>query len=78
MLTKLPTKSDLQQTNLVNVDSLHKKVTTNTLQVAAHFNKRPSEINRRIDMLGKRGLCRTVPSYYLNQQGKRQKYLIKP
>ena len=44
------------------------------MQVAAHFNKRPSEINRRIDMLGKRGLCRTVPSYYLNQQGKRQKY----
>ncbi len=74
MTANLLTKSDLQQTSLVDIDRLHKKVMTNSLQVAAHFNKRPSEINRRISVLGKKGLCRIAPSYYLNQQGKQQKY----
>lgn len=74
MITNLPTRLDLQQTNLVDIDQLHKKVITNTLQVADHFDKRPSEINRRIRVLGKKGLCRIAPSYYLNQQGKKQKY----
>lgn len=74
MITNLPTKSDLQQNNLVDIDQHHKKITTNTLQVAIHFGKRPSEINRRIVTLSKRGLCRIAPSYYLNQQGKQQKY----
>jgi len=74
MTSLLPTKSDLLQNNLVDIDQHHKKVITNTLQVAHHFNKRPSEVNRRIASLTKKGLCRIAPSYYLNQQGKQQNY----
>ncbi len=70
----LPTKAELLQHNLVDIDRHHKKVITNSLQVANHFDKRPSEVNRRIASLTKKGLCRIAPSYYLNQQGKQQNY----
>jgi len=70
----LPTKALLLKTNIVTIDQHHKKVITNTLQLANHFLKRPSEINRRIAGLSKKGLCKIAPSFYLNQQAKKQKY----
>ena len=70
----LPTKAELLRQGLVAINQQHKKVITNTLQIADHFNKRPSEVNRRIASLAKKGLCRITPSYYLNLQGKEQKY----
>ncbi|MDX2426150.1 MAG: Rha family transcriptional regulator [Cycloclasticus sp.] len=70
----LPNKADLQQTNIVNVDQHHKRITTNSLQVAKHFDKRPSNVNQRIASLVKRGRLKVKPSYYLNKQGKQQKY----
>lgn len=73
-MTKLPSKAELLESKLVDVDQQHKKAITNTLQVASNFGKRPSEINRRINTLSKKGLCRIAPSYYLDQQSKQQKY----
>jgi Rha family phage regulatory protein len=70
----IPTKADLLKTDIVAINQHHKKVITNTIQLANHFLKRPSEINRRIALLSNKGLCRIVPSYYLNQQAKKQKY----
>lgn len=74
MISTLPRKAELLQHDLVDIDQHHKKVITNTLQVADYFSKRPSEVNRRIASLTKKGLCRIAPSYYLNQQGKQQNY----
>ena len=74
MTVTLPTKSELLEVSIVAIDQFHKKATTNTIQLANHFLKRPSEINRRIALLSNKGLCRIAPSYYLNQQGKKQKY----
>tara|TARA_R110002050_G_scaffold57423_5_gene129278 strand:+ start:199227 stop:199973 length:747 start_codon:yes stop_codon:yes gene_type:complete len=70
----LPTKLDLLQTNLVDIDWQHKQVITNTLQVADYFGKRPSNVNQRITSLVKRGRLKIKPTYYLDQQGKQQKY----
>jgi Rha family phage regulatory protein len=74
MTATLPTKTELLEVSIVAIDENHKKVITNTIQLANHFLKRPSEINRRIALLSNKGLCRIAPSYYLNQQGKKQKY----
>ena len=74
MTATLPTKSELLEVSIVATDQFHKKVISNTIQLANHFLKRPSEINRRIALLSNKGLCRIAPSYYLNQQGKKQKY----
>jgi Rha family phage regulatory protein len=75
MLTSpLPTRIDLLQGGIVTIDHQHKKVITNTLQVADHFGKRPSNVNQRIASLVKRVWLKIKPSYYLNQQGKEQKY----
>jgi Rha family phage regulatory protein len=74
MITNLPTNSELLQGDLFAIGHQHKKVITNSLQLAYHFDKRPSEVNRRIASLIKKGLCRIAPSYYLNQQGKQQNY----
>ena len=70
----LPTKSDLLQNSIVTIDRQHKKVITNSIQVADYFGKRPSNVNQRISSLVKRGRLKIKPSYYLNQQGKEQKY----
>ena len=74
MTATLPTKSELLEVSIVAIDQFHEKAITNTIQLANHFLKRPSEINRRIALLSNKGLCRIAPSYYLNQQGKKQKY----
>ena len=74
MTATLSTKSELLEVSIVAIDQFHKKVITNTIQLANYFLKRPSEINRRIALLSNKGLCRIAPSYYLNQQGKKQKY----
>jgi Rha family phage regulatory protein len=74
MTATLPTKTELLEVSIVAIDENYKKVITNTIQLANHFLKRPSEINRRIALLSNKGLCRIAPSYYLNQQGKKQKY----
>ena len=75
-MTAIPTKSELLEVSLVAVDKQHKKIITNSIQIANHFLKRPSEINRRIALLSKKGLCRIAPSYYRNQQGKKQVYYV--
>ncbi len=74
MTSPLPTRIDLLQDGIVTLDHQHKKVITNTIQVADHFGKRPSNVNQRIASLVKRGRLKIKPSYYLNQQGKEQKY----
>ena len=74
MTSPLPTRIDLLQGGIVTLDHQHKKVITNTIQVADHFGKRPSNVNQRIASLVKRGRLKIKPSYYLNQQGKEQKY----
>ena len=70
----LPSKLDLLQSSIVSIDYKHKKVITNSLQIASYFGKRPSDVNRRIARLVKKGLCKVTQSYYLNQQGKKQNY----
>jgi len=74
MTDALPTKNELLQCNLVDIDQHHRRIITNTLQVADYFGKRPSNVNQRISSLIQRGRLKIKPSYYLNQQGKRQKY----
>jgi Rha family phage regulatory protein len=74
MTSPLPTRIDLLQGGIVTLDHQHKKVITNTIQVADHFGKRPSNVNQRIASLVKRGRLKIKPSYYLNQQGKQQNY----
>lgn len=73
---KLPTKSELLQQALVVIDKEHKQVLTNTLKVAEHFGKRPADINRRINNLIKKGKCKIAPTYYLDEQGRKQKYYV--
>jgi len=70
----LPTKTELLKEDLVVINQQHHKVITNTLQIAQYFKKRPSNINQRIASLSERGRLNIKPSYYLNQQGKEQKY----
>jgi Rha family phage regulatory protein len=74
MTATLPTKTELLEVSIVAIDQLHKKVITNTIQVADSFGKRPSNVNQRISSLLKRGRLKIKPSYYLNQQGKEHVY----
>lgn len=73
---KLPTKLELLQQALVVIDKDHRQVCTNTLKVAEHFGKRPADINRRIGNLIKKGKCNIAPTYYLDEQGRKQKYYV--
>jgi len=75
-LENLPTKSELLQQPLVVIDKEHKQVFTNTLKVAEHFGKRPADINKRINNLTKKGKCKIAPTYYLDKQGRKQKYYV--
>lgn len=71
---RLPAKEELLTNGLVAIDQHHRKITTNSLQVAAYFGKRASDVNRKVDHLNRIGLCKIAPSYYLNKQNKRQKF----
>jgi len=75
-LNKLPTKAELLQQQLVVIDSEHKGITTNTLKVAEHFGKQHKNILQRINNLVKKGRLKIQPSYYLDEQGRKQKYFI--
>ncbi|NOR70431.1 MAG: hypothetical protein GQ532_12190 [Methylomarinum sp.] len=70
----LPTNTELLSGKLTEIDSCHKVITTNSLKVADHFDKRPADVNRKISKLIKNGVCNFTPSYYLNLQGKQQIY----
>jgi Rha family phage regulatory protein len=70
----LPRKIELLQNDLVAINQQHQEVVTNTLQIAEYFKKRPSSVNQRVASLSIRELLKLKPSYYLNQQGKQQKY----
>jgi len=70
----LPTKAELLQYDLVSLDYQHKKVITNTIQVADHFGKRPSNVNQRITSLVNRDRLKIKPMYYLDNHGRDQKY----
>ena len=70
----LPTNTELLAGDLTSIDSSHKFITTNSLKVAKHFGKRPSNVNQKIRRLLKNGRLKIKPSYYLNQQGKQQIY----
>jgi len=72
----LPTKEELLQQALVVIGRDHKNVTTNSLKVAEYFGKRPADVNRRITNLNKKGVCKIAPSYYLDEQGRKQKCYI--
>ena len=74
MKVTLPTKADLLKTDIVAIDQHHKKVITSSVQIAGYFGKRHSNVIRRVTALIKKGLLKTEPSYYLNQQEKKQKY----
>jgi Rha family phage regulatory protein len=73
-MTANPTKSELLDVSLVGIDQHHKKVITSTVQIADYFGKRHSNVIRRLTALSEIGLLKIEPSYYLNQQGKKQKY----
>jgi Rha family phage regulatory protein len=73
-MTTLPTKADLLKTDIVAIDQHHKKVITSSIQIADYFGKRHSNVIRRVTALIKIGLLKIEPSYYLNQQLKKQKY----
>jgi len=72
----LPTKADLLQQDLVVIDDQHKSLTTNTLKVAEYFGKQHKNILQRINNLVKKGRLKIQPSYYLDEQGRKQKYSI--
>jgi Rha family phage regulatory protein len=74
MTATLPTKSELLEVSLVAIDQQHKKVITSTVQIADYFGKRHSNVIRRLTALSEIGLLKIEPSYYLNQQAKKQKY----
>jgi Rha family phage regulatory protein len=74
MIVTLPTKTDLLKTDIVAIDQHHKKVITSSIQIADYFGKRHSNVIRRVTALIKIGLLKIEPSYYLNQQLKKQKY----
>jgi Rha family phage regulatory protein len=74
MIVTLPTKTDLLKTDIVAIDQHHKKVITSSVQIADYFGKRHSNVIRRVTALIKKGLLKIEPSYYLNQQAKKQKY----
>jgi len=75
-MKSLPTKANLLQQQLVVIDSEHKGVTTNTLKVAEYFGKQHKNILQRINNLVKKGRLKIQPSYYLDEQGRKQKYSI--
>ena len=70
----LPTKSELLEVSLVAIDQHHKKVITSTVQIADYFGKRHSNVIRILMALNKMGVLKIEPTYYLDQQGKKQKY----
>ena len=72
----IPTKVDLLQQGLVVIDRNHKQVTTNTLIVTKQFNKKHKNVLQRITNLTKKGRLKIQPSYYLDKQGKKQKYYV--
>jgi Rha family phage regulatory protein len=74
VIVTLPTKTDLLKTDIVAIDQHHKKVITSSIQIADYFGKRHSNVIRRVTALIKIGLLKIEPSYYLNQQLKKQKY----
>tara|TARA_R110002049_G_scaffold189793_3_gene358421 strand:+ start:1693 stop:2412 length:720 start_codon:yes stop_codon:yes gene_type:complete len=74
MTSPLPTRIDLLQGGIVTLDHQHKKVITNTIQVADHFGKRPSNVNQRIVSLVNRDRLKIKPMYYLDHHGRDQKY----
>jgi Rha family phage regulatory protein len=74
MTTTLPTKSELIDVSLVAIDQYHKKVITSTVQIADYFGKRHSNVIRILTALSKIGVLKIEPTYYLDQQGKKQKY----
>lgn len=71
---KLPTRDQLVTGGLVAITNHHKHVITNSLQVAAHFGKRASNVSRRINGLMKLGVLKIEPTYYLDKQNKTQRY----
>ena len=73
-MENLPTKLELFNCDVMRISQHHKKIIANSLAIAQYFGKRPSEVNKRIRSLNKKGLCKIAPSYYLNQQEKKQIY----
>jgi len=71
---KLPTKAILLQQDLVVIDNQHKSITTNTLKVADHFGKQHKNVLQRVTNLIQKGRLKIQPSYYLDEQGREQKY----
>jgi Rha family phage regulatory protein len=74
MMALLPTKKELLDVSLVAIDQHHKKVITSTVQIADYFGKRHSNIIRILTALSKMGVLKIEPIYYLDQQGRKQKY----
>jgi Rha family phage regulatory protein len=74
MIALLPTKKELLDVSLVAIDEHHKKVITSTVQIADYFGKRHSNIIRILTALSKMGVLKIEPIYYLDQQGRKQKY----
>lgn len=70
----LPTKIELLCKDLVSINKSHSHATANTIKIADYFGKRPSDINRRISNLVRKGLCKIAPTYYLDPHGRKQKY----
>jgi Rha family phage regulatory protein len=73
-MTTVPTKADLLKTDIVEIDQHHKKVITNSIQVADYFGKRHSNVIRRVTALIKKDLLKTEAIFYLDRYGRGQKY----
>jgi len=73
-MENLPRKLELLNCDVMSINLHHKKIMTNSLAIAQYFGKRPSDVNKRIKALVKKRLCKIAPSYYINQQGKKQSY----
>jgi len=70
------TKAELLEQELVVIDDQHKSVTTNSLKVADYFGKKHKNVLQRITHLIKKGRLKIQPSYYLDEQGRKQKHYI--
>ena len=70
----LPTKENLLNKAIVEIDYQHKSITTNTLKTAEIFNKEHKNVLQRTSNLIKIGRLKVKPSFYLNKQNKPQKY----
>lgn len=71
---QLPTKSELLDQELVEIDENRKDIATNSLKLAQHFGKPHKNVLRRIEKLRRSNRLRCEPIGYLDDKGRTQKF----